>query len=183
MDDEIARRAKEIQASDVFRRVKQIQLSMVEFAKSSFDESELSHLRCLIRLTVEFHDYLEHGSVEIARGIQRLSYLELTPAQFREDVQRAGADRFNKYDLGYACESILSGVDSFWNLNTAYRRLDGATSSRIEWSMVSSRESFKSQFASLFNKFTEEVNFETKCRLLLDLFKLQIVFAGISYDN
>jgi hypothetical protein len=35
----------------------------------------------------------------------------------------------------------------------------------------------------MFNSFTKEVNFESKCRLLLDLFKLQIVFAGISYDD
>jgi hypothetical protein len=33
-----------------------------------------------------------------------------------------------------------------------------------------------------FNKFTLEKNFEKKCRLLLDLFKLQIVFAGVFYD-
>jgi hypothetical protein len=49
--------------------------------------------------------------------------------------------------------------------------------------MISSRESFKTQFVSVFNKFTEEVNFESKCRLLLDLFKLQMVFVGISYND
>ena len=47
--------------------------------------------------------------------------------------------------------------------------------------MISSMESFKSQFVSMFNQFTNETNFENKCRLLLDLFKLQIVFAGVSY--
>jgi hypothetical protein len=49
--------------------------------------------------------------------------------------------------------------------------------------MISSRDSFKTQFVSMFNKFTKEVNFEKKCRLLLDLFKLEIVFAGISYNG
>jgi hypothetical protein len=48
--------------------------------------------------------------------------------------------------------------------------------------MISSRESFKTQFISMFNEFTKEANFENKCRLLLDLFKLQMVFASISYD-
>ena len=38
------------------------------------------------------------------------------------------------------------------------------------------------KFKSTFQTFELEENFEEKCRLLLDLFKLQIVFAGISYD-
>ena len=38
------------------------------------------------------------------------------------------------------------------------------------------------EFRSMFKKFELEENFEEKCRLLLDLFKLQIVFAGMSYD-
>ena len=49
--------------------------------------------------------------------------------------------------------------------------------------MISSRESFRAQFVSMFTKFTEELNFESKCRLLLDLFKLQMVFVGISYND
>jgi hypothetical protein len=183
MDDKVKRRVEEIQASDVLKHVKEIQASMVESAKSSFDESELGHLRCLIRLAVEFQDYLEHGSVKIACGIKQQPYLGLTPAEFRKDVRSASADPFNNYDLAYACESILSGVDSFWDLSTTYRRLVGPTDSKVEWGMISSRESFKTQFVSVFNKFTEEVNFESKCRLLLDLFKLQMVFVGISYND
>jgi hypothetical protein len=183
MNDDTARRVKEAQSSEVFKRVKEIQASMVESAKSSFDDSELGPLRAVIRLTAEFHDYLEHGSVEMARGIRQLPYLGLTSEEFQKDLQSASTDPFNKYDLGYACHSILPGVDSFCSLNSAYSKLDGATSSRIEWDMISSRESFKATFVSMFNTFTEEVNFGNKCRLLLDLFKLQIVFAGISYDD
>jgi hypothetical protein len=183
MSDDIEKQVKEYRASDVFKRVKELQASMVESAKSSFDDTELGHLRAVIRLTVEFHDYLEHGSVEIARGIQRQPYVKLTPAEFRDNLQSASDDPRNKYDLVYACESILSGVDSFWNLNTAYRRLEGATDSKVGWGMISSRESFKTPFVSMFSRFTGEVNFENKCRLLLDLFKLQIAFAGISYNG
>jgi hypothetical protein len=35
----------------------------------------------------------------------------------------------------------------------------------------------------MYNQFTQEANFENKCRLLLDLYKLQILFAGIYYDD
>ena len=168
MNNDIKKRVKEIQSSDAFKRVKEIQASMVESAQSCFNEAELGHLRAVIRLTVEFHDYLEHGSVEMARGIQQLPYVGALSAEFRKDLQSASADPFNKYDLNYVCESILPGVDSFWSLNSAYSKLDGATGSRIEWNMVSSEESFKTNFVSMFNQFTEEVNFENKCRLLLE---------------
>jgi hypothetical protein len=178
MDDDIKKRVEEIQLSEVFKRVKELQASMVESAKSCFDESELGHLRCLIRLAVEFHDYLENGSVEIATGV-----LHGPLAKYVPDAQSASTDPFNKYDLEFACGSIRSGVDSFCILSRGYRMLNGATKSMVEWGMTSSRESFKTQFVSMFNKFTEEVKFENKCRLLLDLFKLQIVFAGISYDD
>lgn len=163
---------------DVTNRVKEIQTSMVESAQSRPDESELGHLRVVIRLTVEFHDYLENGSVDIATSV-----LNGPLAKYAPDARGASTDPFNKYDLDYACESIRSGVDSFCRLSASYRLLEGATNSRVEWGMISSRESFKMQFVSMFNKFTGEANFESKCRLLLDLFKLQIVFAGISYNG
>ena len=163
--------------SELTRRVKETQSSMVESAKSCFDESELGHLRALIRLTVEFYEYLEHGSVEMAQALKRGAH-----ADYFKDLHSASSDPFNKYDLGYTCESIRSGVDSFCSICASYRILVGRRDSKIDWGMISSMESFKSQFVSTFNEFTNETNFENKCRLLLDLFKLQIVFAGVSYD-
>lgn len=179
MNDDIAKQVKALQDSeDVFRRVKETQASMTEAAKSRFDESELGHLRCLIRLTVEFHEYLKHGSVKIAT-----SMLNGPHAKYVPDAESASKDPFNKYDLGFVCESIRSGVDSFCSLNASYKRLDGSTESTVKWGLVSSEESFKTQFVSMFNKFNQEMNFENKSRLLLDLFKLQIVFAGISFND
>jgi hypothetical protein len=168
----------EIRMPDVVERVKAIQASMVKSAQSRFDEAELGHLHTVIRLTVEFEAYLQHGSVNIATSLLHGPHAKYVP-----DAQNASADPFNKYDLDYACESIRSGVDSFCRLTASCRLLDGVPKSRIEWGMTSSRESFKMQFSSRFSKFTEELNFEDKCRLLLDLFKLQIVFAGMSYDS
>jgi hypothetical protein len=168
----------EIKMPDVVERVKEIQASMAKSAQSHFEETELGHLRTLIRLAVEFQEYLEHGSVNIATSLLHGPHAKYVP-----DAQNASTDPFNKYDLDYACESIHSGVDSFCRLSASCRLLDGVPKSRIEWGMTSSRESFKMQFSSMFNRFTEELNFEDKCRLLLDLFKLQIVFAGMSYDS
>jgi hypothetical protein len=151
---------------------------MVESAQSHFDEVDLDHLRTLIRLAVEFQDYLEHGSVDIATSVMHGPL-----GKYVRDAENASTDPFNKYDLEYACESIRSGVDSFCRLSASCRLLDGISKSTIQWGMTSSKEAFKTQFTSMFENFTREVSFENKCRLLLDLFKLQIVFAGVCYDR
>lgn len=163
---------------EVTDRVKKIQASMIESAKPYFDETSLGYLRCLIRLAVEFQEYLEHGSVELATSVLGGPYAKYVP-----DAKEASTDPFNRYDLDYACKSIQSGVPSFCGLSASCSLLSGVPKTAIEWGMTSSRESFKSQFVSMFRKFSEEAHFETKCRLLLDLFKLQIVFAGMSYDS
>jgi len=37
-------------------------------------------------------------------------------------------------------------------------------------------------FIAVYRQFAQEKNFEKKCRLLIDLFKLQIIFVGLTYD-
>lgn len=172
--DRAKKRVEEMESS-VFKRVKEMQAPLIDSAKPHFDESELSHLRCLVRLAVEFHHYLEHGSVAIATAL-----LDAPLGQYVTDAQAARADPFNKYDLEFVCGSVRSGVDSFCIINGSFRLLDTATGSTIEWGMTSSKESFKTRFVSMFEEFVEEVDFAKKVRLLLDLFKLQIVFTGIS---
>jgi hypothetical protein len=42
--------------------------------------------------------------------------------------------------------------------------------------------SLKALFDAMFDEFLLQSNFDKKCRLLLDLFKLQVVFAGLTYE-
>jgi hypothetical protein len=65
-----------------------------------------------------------------------------------------------------------------------YQGLIGATRSKAGWESMSniSASSFNEKFFAMFEEFSAESNFENKCRILLDLFKLQIVFAGASYQ-
>jgi hypothetical protein len=138
--------------SDIKRRVCAIQATMAESATSCFVEGELDDLRCLIRLTVEFFYYL-----------------------------RFGMDPLDRDRLNYTCESIFSGIDSFCCLCAAYGVLRDTVNSEVKWEDISLL-SLKEKFISLFDRFDAEACFEKKCRLLLDLFKLQIVFAGLWYD-
>ncbi|MHB8652690.1 MAG: hypothetical protein ACYDA9_02300 [Terriglobia bacterium] len=88
----------------------------------------------------------------------------------------------HSFCLSYTCESIFSGIDSYRSLTHAYGVLVGAVGSRIDWSTVSVLE-LKVPFSSMFEAFEKEKSFESKCRFLLDLYKLMIVFAGISFSD
>jgi hypothetical protein len=129
-----------------------IQASMVEGA-SHFLDSQFDDLRCVIRLTVEFFHRL----------------------------QRVDIDSIDDDSLLYWGGSVFSGVDSFTSLSQAYRVTAGATRSALP-QRVTSRAALKEEFTAMYREFAGETNFEKRCRLLLDLFKLQIIFVGMTYD-
>jgi hypothetical protein len=138
----------------LIEQVRAIQASMVESGAPFFLETELDNLRVLIRLTIEFFHYIQQDEFWVAPAV--------------------------KDQLRYVCESIFSGVDSFGLISPAYQLVPGARYSTLAFH-VESTESLKKEFGSLYLDFYYEKDFEKQCRLLLDLFKLQIVFAGLSY--
>ena len=127
---------------------------MVESGRSYFIESELEDMRVLIRLTVEFFHYLQ--GEDLSPGV--------------EDKVR------------YVCDSVFSGIDSFGLVHFAYRFMAGARITTLAPG-GKSIDSLKEEFISRYREFSQGQgqDFEFQCRLLLDLFKLQIVFAGLSY--
>ena len=140
---------------DFLERVSAIQDSMLESARPCFESRELEDLRALIRICVELHDYLEDAD----RGVPDPPVRGLT----------------------YNIQTVFSGVDSFDTVTGAYGVLEGATASEIRWGEIS-MGSLRTQFLSTFKDFANETKFERKCRLLLDLYKILIVFAGAFYD-
>ena len=137
--------------------IRSIQESMSESARPGFDDNEIEDLRILIRLTVDFYHYLN----------------SIPPwPHFPDDPV---------HDMTYKLDSVLFNIDSFRRVMHAYCILVGSTRSSIDWSALQIR-SLKDEFVSVYASFLAETSFETQCRLLLDLTKLQIVFAGSSYD-
>jgi hypothetical protein len=134
-----------------------IQLDMEKSARPGFDDKDIEQLCVLVRVTVEFRDYLTSTSPW---------------PQFPDD-------RF--HNMTYMIDKILFNIDSFRIVLHSYGILVGSTTSRIDWNAVGV-QSIRDLFLSLYPKFVTETKFESKCRLLLDLFKLQIVFAGAFYD-
>jgi hypothetical protein len=139
---------------DLAHQILKIQESVSMSAKPWFSESELKDLRCLIRLTTEFHAWLESAHL----------------------------DKRHRTEVEFNAESTFSGVESFCAVAAAYRALVGAATSRVQWDMMSS-PSLREQFLSTYRELLREGPFEPRCRILLDLFKMQIVIAGILYAD
>ena len=138
-----------LNTGEVLEHVRRTQTSMIQSVKDCFSESEIDHLRCVVRLTIEFHYYLELACS-------------------------------HSYCSEYVSESIFAGIESYQTLTHGYDVLVGAIKSQLEWRSFS-LASLKERFVALFGQFDKEEIFEKKCRHLLDLFKLQVVFAGIVY--
>jgi len=133
--------------------IKTLQDSMVESVGEAFTEDEQEHLRVLVRLAAEFQDFIRQVKVGTLD---------------REGI-RHGAD------------SVFSGLHSFFTVAAAYRVLAGAMSSTLKWEEARP-DALTNEAQSVYEAFLREPRFEVKCRLLLDVFKLQVVLAGIMYD-
>jgi hypothetical protein len=142
---------------DKLQQLKAMQLSMEKSARPGFDDKDIEQLEILIRVTMQFHEYLEAKNS--------------LPPSLDKPMQ----------DMLYMIDSILINIDSFRIVLHSYGILVGATKSDIDWNSVAI-PFIKDEFLRVYDKFVAETNFEAKCRLLLDLYKLQIVFAGVFYD-
>ena len=134
--------------------VREVQWSVFAAAAvdDEFNPSLTGDLRGLIRITIEFHEFL-HG----------------------REVKRPLCD-----PVEYMMDTVFSGVSGFQLLHAGCNAWWDAGFSRLDWTKVSI-PLLKETFESLFTDFLEENTFETKCKLLLDLFKIQIVLAGMLY--
>ena len=138
---------------DQIQRVRAILLSMEESARPGFDDKDIRNLRILVRITVQFYDYLKS-------------------ALSSDDPDG---------DSNYVLDRIFLHLDSFRIVMHSYGVLVGSRRSTIDWNTIGVR-SLRDEFVTRYNAFVAETNFEGKCRFLLDLVKLQIIFAGAFYD-
>jgi hypothetical protein len=151
-----------------------VQASMREEARSTFSESELESLRVLVRVTFEFAFHLEHP-----RTTELRDYLPEDP-QLREFCLQH-PQMFDDFELRYAIDTIISTIEFFTEVHQAYSVLADRIESTLNWNEISP-VTFREKFKVTFDEFQAESVFERKCRILLDLFRLQLVFAGFYYD-
>jgi hypothetical protein len=111
------------------------------------------------------------GQIESLRVVVRLTM------EFKQALKSGGID--NDYVGG----STFSGIDSFVSLAYAYETLDDAEQvSLVRWDRVSV-SSLKQRFLRLYPKFIAGKRFEKQCRALLDLYKLQLALAAMTYGS
>jgi hypothetical protein len=138
---------------EIVKKVRATQAVMADAFETCFLESEIVNLRVVIRLVIEFEAFIETF-----------------------DYKSPYSNR-----VEYEIDSVFSGIQSFSSTIHAYGVLVGSVSSRINWNEIS-LPSFRDRFVTMFREFEAEASPENKCRILLDLYKLQIVFAGMLYD-
>jgi hypothetical protein len=129
---------------------------------------------------------LKHGSAGLARSIYDSPGTNLLDGMmpgYKDRLKAASEDPFNQYDLNYACETILSGVDCFERMSPFHPTWTSTLTSSVDWRIFASREEFNSRFFALFGQFLAESDFQKKFRLLHDLFKLQLAFVAMSYER
>ena len=143
---------------DEIQIVSKIRATMVQEPEADFGEKEIENLGILIRLSVQFYNFLT------SRGRWPV---------FPED---------SFHNITYVAESILWNVNSFIYLSrNSYGIMEGRTRSAIDWNTVTA-QSVKDRYLSIYQEFIAEADFLKKYRLLLDLYKLQLVYAGMFYD-
>lgn len=126
---------------------------MLQSSKDVFSESGQDHLRGLIRVTIQSSELLK---------------------AFREK-------KLSQDDLQYGVRTILSGMDSFYMVSSTYKILSDSTDSEINFDNLPTFL-LDAQFFPMYEKFITENDFSKKCRLLLDLFKLQVIFATALFE-
>jgi hypothetical protein len=143
--------------NDELLLVRATQSSMGEASRPAFDDYHIENLNILIMLAAEIHNYLRTSP----------------PGP---PVAREAFD-----DLIYMIDKILFHVDSLRIVMHTYGVLVGSTRTTVDWNAISV-QSLRDRLQSLYSEFIAETKFEDKCRLLLDLSKLQLVYAGAFYD-
>jgi hypothetical protein len=98
-----------------------------------------------------------------------------------ESAAMPSHEQMSDRDKRYTSDSVFSGVDSFCIVNSAYSVLVGAEKSTLRWHECA-YETLESVFQDLYRKLLEEEDFTRQCRIVLDLFRIQIVVAVVSYD-
>jgi hypothetical protein len=137
------------------QQVRVIQGEMGLAAAENLSTKVIEHMRALTRIVVEFNYYLQsddHAADDLIRN--------------------------------YVCDSVAGANESFQYVNNAYRGFLDALPSKVDWS-CNARQSLndlKSAFRAQFEEFIVQKRFENKYRSLLDLYKLGLLYASLSYS-
>jgi hypothetical protein len=135
------------------RSLSNLQIAMAGAAADTFDEEERARLRCLIRIVVEFASYVI-------------------------DKDDGYEDWSAELKVRFHAGSTFSAIQALDLVTSAYVVRSDALPSEIS---VENSTHLNDQYRRLYDRFLAEDSFDRKCRLLLDLFKLQLAILALSY--
>jgi hypothetical protein len=115
---------------------------------------------------------LPESCVGDLRGLIRLT------EKFNANACRRDASTFDRRDVEYWCRSIYGGIDSFLSVRDCCRSISDSDLST--WEKMTALELMET-FTAKYQVFHNETAFERRLVILLDLFKLQILWAAMEY--
>jgi hypothetical protein len=117
-------------------------------------------------------------------GIESFSVVIRLVAEFKEYLERTVAAEIESDEPLYVCGSVFSGLDSFDSSAHAYRVLRDVEPSGVQWGdpALSRFETLRSRYFEMYQELIGGAPLQHAGRLLLDLFKLQVIWAGTQYS-
>ena len=140
--------------TELHQLIKDQNEKMVLLAKSGYDESDMEDLLVLTHMAIEFYWWLKD----------------------------ANTDSLDRYEADENSETLFVAFDAFRHTYWAYDVLIGRVASNIDWGDISV-PSLRKLIILTYERFDVESNFLKKCRFLLNLYKVELVFAGLMYGN
>jgi hypothetical protein len=159
---------------DSRQRIQAIEKSMRDWAHSTLRIYEArAALSNLIRGAVEFKAYLERGSM--GRG-EELEKIRPRPMHFSGRPVDLDASMLNDIN-----ESNIAAYLSFCTVMMGLN-IKAPLASTIQWDTITAM-SIRELYLVTYQRLEETPDPARKCRLLLDLYKIRLVFAGITEEG
>ena len=135
-------------------KITTVQRTMIDdpLVKESFSARETDSLKALIRVALEVGDFIERDK------------------EFKD-----------KDKLAYNLDTVLSAVESFMTVAYTYNDFENKVKSRFSNEQQLSLERIVYTICDWLLDFEEENDFLKKCRLLLDIYKLELALVSICY--
>ena len=127
---------------------------MAQLAKSGYCEEDIEDLCVVTRVAVEVYAWLKDFNINSLEQ--------------------------NKDEVEYNCETVLWSINTFIKVCGDYSVLIGTIPSQIDWGVISVA-SLKKLIIATYERFDAENVFLKKCRILLDLYRMELVLAGLVY--
>jgi hypothetical protein len=143
----------------ILKSTSRMESLILQDGKGVFEEDDVAHLRCAIRVAAEFFVYLTR--------CDRVDYL----SSWEDDTD----------DTRYCIDTIRSGIDSIFVVYSIHHILQHSTPTHLSGKDIEKLASFKRKYLDLFEKaLADGIPIHERLGHLVEMGKMQICFIGLA---